>query len=344
VPAQQAAGPAGSAAAESAAGEAAAGDAGLGLAADSWRRAPLALSRSGADRAAHHRVDEAWLAAAWADPATRVLVLAEGRALVVDIAPDRTDLVLLPPAEAPAGDRIYLGTDEDGVSYFAVTATELPAAAEGAGARAADLREVGASLGDREAGLLVHAVALENWHRSHRFCPRCGHHTRPASAGHVRQCTACGREHYPRTDPAVIMLVTDDQDRALLGRQAVWPQGRYSTLAGFVEPGESLEQAVAREVREESGVVVAQADYVASQPWPFPCSLMLGFTARADARDGGTEIHVDGEELSDARWFSREELRAGMENGTVLPPSGISIARRLIELWYGSPLPDSAHW
>jgi NAD+ diphosphatase len=307
------------------------------------RRAPLPLSRSAVDRAAARRLDEAWLVAAWSHPTTRVLVLSEGRAFVVD-REGGSELVLVPSFEAPDGqERFFLGQDDAGTAYFAMVTESLPGRLDG-DARPAGLREVGALLGDRDAGLLVHAVALENWHRSHRFCSRCGHPTAPAAAGHVRRCTACAHEHYPRTDPAVIMLVTDGEDRALLGRQALWPEGRYSTLAGFVEPGESLEQAVAREVAEEAGVRVAEATYVASQPWPFPCSLMLGFLARADDRDGGTEIEVDGEELSEARWFSREELREAMEDGSVMPPGGISIARRLIELWYGGPLPEAAKW
>jgi NAD+ diphosphatase len=308
---------------------------------------PLALSRAGVDRAAEHRQDEPWLAAAWSHPDTRVLAVAEGQAFVMDTE-QGTELVLLPSFEAPeGGERYFLGVDGQQVAYFAVALTggTLPGRLDG-DARTAGLREVGALLADRDAGLLVHAVALENWHRSHRFCSRCGHPTVPALAGHVRRCTSCAHEHYPRTDPAVIMMITDGQDRALLGRQALWPEGRYSTLAGFVEPGESLEQAVAREVAEEAGVRVDpdSVSYVASQPWPFPSSLMLGFLGRADDSDGGTEITVDGEELSEARWFSREELRAGMEDGTVLPPSGISIARRLVELWYGGPLPESARW
>ena len=303
---------------------------------------PLPLGRAGVDRAAEHRLDEPWLAAAWSHPDTRVLVVAEGQAFVVDTG-SGSELVLLPSFEAPdGGDRFFLGTDADGVSYFAVSADTLPGRLDG-DARPAGLREVGGLLGDRDSGLLVHAVALQNWHRSHRFCSRCGNPTAAAAAGHVRRCTSCAHEHYPRTDGAVIMLVTDGQDRALLGRQALWPEGRYSTLAGFVEPGETLEQAVAREVAEEAGVRVDldTVTYVASQPWPFPASLMLGFTARADERDGGTEISVDGEELSEAAWFTREDLKAGMADRTVLPPSGISIARRLVELWYGSPLPES---
>src|SRR5262249_48347826 len=152
---------------------------------------------------------------------------------------------------------------------------------------------------------LVHAVALANWHARHRFCPNCGHETEVASAGHVRRCPSCGLEHYPRTDPAVIVLVTDADDRALLGHNPAWPPGRVSTLAGLVEPGESAEMAVVREIAEEAGVVLTDVTYLGSQPWPFPWSLMLGFTARAV--DPGT-TRPDGEEISELRWFTREEL------------------------------------
>ena len=157
------------------------------------------------------------------------------------------------------------------------------------------------------------------------------------AAGHVRRCPACGAEHFPRTDPAVIMLVTDDAGRALLGHNPQWPPNRFSTLAGFVEPGESAEQAVVREIEEESGVDVVDVRYLGSQPWPFPSSLMLGFTARALDPDA---VHVDGEEIHEARWFSPDDLRAAVASGEVLFPPSVSIARRLIEHWYGGPIPD----
>ncbi|MBH5336877.1 NAD(+) diphosphatase [Streptomyces pactum] len=299
---------------------------------------PIALTGdSGIDRAAHHRLDEPWLAAAWSHPTTRVFVVSGGQALVDDTPDGRTELVMTPAFEAPPTEthRYFLGTDADGVRYFALQKDALPGRIDQS-ARPAGLREAGALLSARDAALMAHAVALENWQRMHRFCSRCGERTVIAAAGHIRRCPACGAEHYPRTDPAVIMLVTDDQDRALLGRQVHWPEGRFSTLAGFVEPGESIEQAVVREVAEEAGVVVAEVEYVASQPWPFPSSLMLGFMARA----GSSEIQVDGEEIHEARWFSREDLRTAFATGEVLPPSGISIAARLIERWYGEPLPQ----
>jgi NAD+ diphosphatase len=152
----------------------------------------------------------------------------------------------------------------------------------------------------------------------------------------VLRCAAEAHQQFPRTDPAVIMMVTDG-DRALLGRQASWPEGRYSTLAGFVDPGESLEEAVVREVAEETGVEVGEVSYFGNQPWPFPQSLMVGFFARARS----TEIHVDGAELSDARWFTREEMKEQAESGELVLPGGISISRSLVEAWYGAPLPGS---
>ncbi|MEW2578702.1 NAD(+) diphosphatase [Streptomyces syringium] len=303
---------------------------------------PITLSgASGIDRAAHHRLDEAWLSAAWSHPSTRVFVVSGGQVLIDDTPDGRTELVMTPAFEAPVTEthRYFLGQDDKGVAYFALQKDTLPGRMDQS-ARAAGLREAGLLLSQRDAGLLVHAVALENWQRLHRFCSRCGERTVVAAAGHIRRCPACGAEHYPRTDPAVIMLVTDKEDRALLGRQMHWPEGRFSTLAGFVEPGESIEEAVRREVAEEAGVVVGDVEYVASQPWPFPSSLMLGFMARATSSD----IQVDGEEIHEARWFSRADLRAAFESGEVLPPTGISIAARLIELWYGEPLPQGQSW
>jgi NAD+ diphosphatase len=203
-----------------------------------------------------------------------------------------------------------------------------------AGGRWVGLREVGTLLDGTGAGLLTTGVALTNWHSTHPRCARCGEPTEPAASGWSRRCPACGAEHYPRTDPAVIMSVIDDADRILLGRQAAWPPKRYSTLAGFVEPGESLEAAVRREVFEEAGIRVGDVTYSGSQPWPFPSSLMLGFRARATS----TDIQVDGEELAHARWWSRDELAADVASGELLLPPGVSIARRLIEQWYGGPL------
>ena len=274
-----------------------------------------ALARATVDRDAGRRDDPAALSAAWAEG--QVLVMdAQGRALV-----DGTDLVLVPAAQAPDGDRLYLGR-LDGASYFAV-AGELP---RRLGTRPQTLRDVGAVLCDRDAGLMSHALGLLNWHSTHPRCPRCGAATESTRGGAVRRCPSDGSEHFPRTDPAVIMLVTDGADRCILGRQAVWPQGRYSTLAGFVEPGESAEMAVVREVAEETGVAVRDVRYRGSQPWPFPSSLMLGYSAVCDP--DVVPVPADGE-LEDARWFSRDELRGG---SAALPPT-VSIAHRLIVEW-----------
>ena len=287
----------------------------------------IALSVRAHDRVGRRRTDEAWLDETWADPSTRVLLLARGR-FPVD---EGTSIAWRSPSEAPEGQRVFLGL-EDGVAHFAVLLDEP--LDDGW----MNLRAVGPDLSAAEAGLLVHAVALAEWHRAHRFCPRCGSALTVAAAGHVLTCTGCGRQHFPRTDPAVIMLVVDVEDRALLGRQPGWPEGRYSTLAGFVDPGESLENAVRREVAEEVGVEIGEVTYLGNQPWPFPASLMVGFFAEALT----TEIEVDHEEISDARWFTREQMRAEAEAGTLLLPGGISISRTLIETWYGGQLPG--HW
>jgi NAD+ diphosphatase len=292
-------------------------------------QAEIALSVHTHNRIAGRRTDDAWLTEMWADPRSRVLVLHEARLVV----PEATgEIRWVPPAQAPPGQRILLGEYGDEVR-FALLADELPD-----GHRAEHLRAFVQQVDAEEAALVLHAVALAEWQRAHRHCPRCGTALESAQAGHLLACPACGRQQFPRTDPAVIMLVTDADDRCLLGRQAAWPEGRYSTLAGFVEPGESLEHAVAREVEEEVGVEVDRVTYFGNQPWPFPASLMVGFFARART----TEISVDGAEIADARWFTREEMRAEAEAGTLLLPGGISISRSLVETWYGGPLPG--HW
>jgi NAD+ diphosphatase len=312
----------------------------------------LTLARSGVDRAAERRTDTAWLAAAWAEPGTRVLVIDDSRALV-RFSEGGAELVFVPPREAPQGVRFLLGVDPGGVVYFGVLGP-LPETSEGDGAcraagsgtgsgagpavRPASLREAGQLLGDRDAGLMTHAVALANWHSVSTHCSRCGAVTEPANSGHSRHCPVDNSEHFPRLDPAVIMLVTDPADRCLLARNSRWPERRVSILAGFVEPGESAEQAVAREVLEETGIRVGQVRYLASQPWPMPHSLMLGFTALAP---GGQEIRVDEGEIAEAGWYSREDIRASMISGALLLPPPVSIAHRIIESWYGEELPGS---
>ena len=304
----------------------------------------LALSRAAVDRAGLLRTDTAWLERAWADPRTRVLVVRDGEALVAD-RDGRLELVFVSPAEAPAGTRFLLGVDAGDVAYFGVSAAgeeEASPRSESPDAKPMALRSAGALLSDRDSGLLTHAVALAYWHDSHTHCPRCGTATVPAPAGHLTTCPADGSEHFPRLDPAVIMLVVDPDDRLMLARNALWPPRRMSVVAGFVEPGESAEQAVAREVFEETAIVVDQVRYLGSQPWPMPRSLMLGFTARAKP---GQHIKVDDEEIGEARWFSRDELRAAIDAGDLGIAPSSSIARRLIEFWYGGDLPDgTAGW
>ena len=288
----------------------------------------LALARAAVDRAAHRRTDEDWLDKTWQDPATRVMLVSDGRA---DVSGDPPALVFHPPGEVPSGERFFLGVDDEGTAFFAVEVPQSQAAETWQG-----IRDVGTLLSARDAGLLVHAVALANWHATHTHCPRCGGPTTVAAAGHLRRCPRDDSEHYPRTDPAVIMTVVDGDNRLLLGSQSQWPEGRFSTLAGFVEPGESLEAAVRREVAEEVGVVIGDVRYLGSQPWPFPSSLMVGFEARADTVD--IEL-VDGE-IAQARWFSRPDLLAAVTSGEVRLSPRVSIARQLIESWYGEPLPD----
>ncbi len=228
---------------------------------------------------------------------------------------------------------MLLGLIEDR-AYFALdlSAVEAPLAAlrPPAPVEFTDLRRVGPLLARQEGSLLAYARGIAYWHSRHRFCGVCGSATLSEEGGHVRRCTnaTCDAQHFPRTDPAVIMLVHDG-DRCLLGRQRIWPTGMHSTLAGFVEPGESLEEAVAREVFEEAGILVDEVRYHSSQPWPFPASIMLGFHARARS----SEIRVDHSELEDARWFERSYLLSHQDDDSFRLPRRDSIARRLIEDW-----------
>jgi NAD+ diphosphatase len=296
----------------------------------------LALARGTVDRVTARRLDKDWLDAAWKDPRTRVLPVSDGQALVREDG-DHIELVFVSPQQSPPGTRFLLGQDTDGTVYFGVS-TVAPAEPVADGVRLASLREVGALLPDRDAGLFTHAVALANWHDTHTHCPLDGAVTVPDPGGHSTRCPVDGSEHFPRTDPAVIMLVTDPDDRCLLARNAAWPGRRVSILAGFVEPGESAEQAVVREVAEETGIVVTSVRYLGSQPWPMPRSLMLGFRAEAPP---GQVITVDHEELAEAHWFSRDELLAAIQARELALPPSVSIARHIIEDWYGGPLPST---
>ena len=284
------------------------------------------------DRAAHLRQDPAGLDAALAEPGSCATLVFESRSLISDVDTDApraalVGLACLPAATRPAEALTLLGRFA-GRPCFALEVTATDALPELAGTRFEDLRGIAGRLPASDAGLLGYARAMVGWRRRHRYCGVCGSPTRPVRGGQVLACTdqGCGTEQFPRIDPAIIVLVDDDRGRALLGRQSAWPADRYSTIAGFVEPGEALEDAVAREVREETGIEIARTDYFASQPWPFPASLMLGFTARAATH----AIHRSDRELEDARWFTREEVAAGVIR---LPPRQ-SISFSLIERWF----------
>lgn len=287
----------------------------------------IALSRMAHDRIADRRVDDDWLAEVWQDPATRVLVVAGTRFQLRD-----GHVPWVSPQDAPDGTRVLLG-DLGGVVHFAVVVGPERADDTWTG-----LRGIVHQVDEKEAALVVHAVGIAEWLFATRHCTRCGGDVEATQLGHVLRCTSCGREEFPRTDPAVIMVVVEGEaphDRCLLGRHPAWPPGRYSTLAGFVEPGESMEQAVRREVFEESGIRVGEVTYFGSQPWPLPRSLMVGFVAHAES----TEVSVDGEEIEDARWFTRAEMKEQAGAGTLVLPGGVSISRSLVEHWYGAPLP-----
>jgi NAD+ diphosphatase len=281
------------------------------------------------DRAAHRRQDPAWFAAALADQRSRAIPVWNSRSLIAQgdaLRAAYLELSQLPTQSHNDTDLILLG-QFGGTHYFTYEIESIEPPALLPGTRFEDLRLVGSVLPIDEAGLLGYARAMISWRRRNRFCGTCGAETLPAKSGHVLVCTnpACRHETFPRIDPAIIVLISDGE-RALLGRQASWPVGRYSTIAGFVEPGESLEDAVTREVFEETGVVVDRIEYHSSQPWPFPASLMLGFTAHALT----TEVHLRDQELEDARWFSRAEISSA---GALLPPRQ-SISFRLIEHWF----------
>ena len=288
------------------------------------------------DRASELRSDEAELNRLWS--AAKIIRVAESK-----LATDGTSLRFLTAAEVEkliaskiftTGDKYFLGIDSASkVAYFAWDCDEVGlAAGENSTEGMASLRELGGILDEFHLGISMHATALSNWHRSHPHCARCGAETTSTLGGSVRVCVKDQSQHHPRTDSAVIVLVKDKDDRILLGHQPIWPDGRFSTFAGFLEPGENFEQCVEREVFEEAGVKVSQMQYLGSQPWPFPASIMIAFSAVVE--DPST-AKADGVEITEVRWFSREDLKKSIADGSLLLPPTISVARKMIAMWFG---------
>jgi len=304
----------------------------------------LPLSRSRIDRDAASRKIPGFLEGVMAKDSTRVVMIWRGEALLAADATTRLDLVA--PQNVP-GDAllIYLGTTTEATRGIpqgtpivaAVLSYESGPRVCSDMARWVSARTMAHALDDLDSGIVVQALAMANWHQAHLFSPVTGAPTEMDQAGWTRVDQSTGKDLFPRTDAAVIALVTDQHDRIVLGSNALWEARRYSLLAGFVEPGESLEAAVIREVFEESGLVVTNPVYVGSQPWPFPASLMVGFRADID-ETSLANIRPDGTEIIDLRWFSREKLLASLDD--VLLPGRPSIARAMIEDWLGDELPE----
>ena len=310
---------------------------------DHFQRSTLNyFSAGGLDRATLLRPRDEWLHERLADPATRIIPVWQSRNLFE--GDDVPRPVLLSPAQLRAGgfdcaEAILLGTYAE-VAYFALNLVGDEASLSalipsGAGFR--ELRDAGPLLEANAGSMLAYARAITYWHVRHRYCGDCGAATRAAEGGHLRVCSdaACAQKHFPRTDPAIIVLVLHQaanggEERCLLGRQVGWPETLYSAVAGFVEPGESLEDAVVREVAEETGITVTAAHYCSSQPWPFPSAIMLGFTAIA----GNDVIARHDQELADARWFTRGEIVAGLGSRQLRVARRVSIAYRLLEDWF----------
>jgi NAD+ diphosphatase len=294
------------------------------------RLSSLVLARSTVDRSSHLRTDESKLAELWNE--ARILVLINELFVSSD-----TNLRFFQSADISGeGERYFLGIDhETGISYFAWNARDshLQEKLELKEDDLRALRQIGSLLSDVEAGLAAHALALSHWHATHPRCSRCGEPTTIELGGAMRACPVDASQHHPRTDPAIIVLVKDEADRLLLGRQGVWPEKRFSNFAGFVEPGESFEQCVVREVAEECGVSVHSVHYLGSQPWPFPASIMIAFES---VTSDPSTAKADGEEIVEIRWYSRAEMKADVESGELSLPPRISVSRRMIEHWYGA--------
>ena len=282
---------------------------------------PLAVAE--VDRAAHLRSDEAYLKSAWASAS--VLLFMDEKFVSNSNQINFTTGSAL--GEYQSQTDYFLGV-KDKENYF-VRHLESD---ENTNLELKTLREIGAFLSPRDIGLAVHAQGLANWHKKHPRCSQCGAATTVVLGGSVRRCLIDESEHYPRTDGAIIVLIKDDKDQVLLGRQKVWPKHRFSTFAGFVEPGESFEHCVIREVREEAGVELTKINYLGSQPWPFPASLMIAFEAVTNTPE---LARADGDEIEEIRWFSREDMKAAIADKSLILPLEISVARQMIKAWYG---------
>ena len=281
---------------------------------------PLAVAEI--DRSAHLRSDEAYLQSSW--PNALVLQFNSEK-----FASQSNQLTFVKGASLGEYDSqidYFLGV-KDGENFFLRHLNDETLTSE-----FKSLRAIGSFLSPRDIGLAVHAQGLANWHSKHPRCSLCGGPTAVVLAGAVRRCPADQSEHYPRTDGAIIVLIKDDKDQVLLGRQKVWPKHRFSTFAGFVEPGESFEHCVIREVREEAGVELTKINYLGSQPWPFPASLMIAFEAVTNTPE---LARADGDEIEEIRWFSREDMKAAIADKSLILPLEISVARQMINAWYG---------
>jgi len=300
----------------------------------------LPLAQSVIDRDASARDGSELFDLLWLEESTRIIVLHKGKTLVTNKA-----LKLFTTEEATAGKyRVYLGRSnslfeglEPGTAIVLSVLSENAARElEPDETKWHELRRTGAGLTPSHATLFTQSLAIHNWHETHQFCPACGEITIMRQGGWSRFCIKEDRELFPRTDAAVIVSILDDQERILLGSQGSWEDNRWSVLAGFVEAAESLESAVTREMFEEAGILVSEPKYLGSQAWPYPYSLMLGFTAKVDSSNKAEDIQADGIEIAKLRWFSREELKA--EAAAIRLPSRISIARALIENWLGEQI------
>ena len=291
-------------------------------------------SLSPIDRSSEIRIDAAQLALLW-DSALIVPVI-DGRIGASDsgLRFVSAQTVESLSASFEIGERYFLGLSRDGGQAFFAWRTSWINEPSDEAVKFEDfrtLREVGSDLNEIELTLAMHAVGLANWHHTHPRCSKCGAETVSDLGGSVRVCVEDSSQHHPRTDPAVIVLVKDVEDRILLGHQPIWPEKRFSTFAGFVEPGESFEECVSREVFEESGVYCNDINYLASQAWPFPASIMIAFEAITDHPD---RARPDGVEITEVRWLSRDEMKVSISMGEILLPPTISVARKMITGWY----------